>query len=322
MTVLELRPMTLGEILDRTFTIYRRHFWLFIGIMLLPETVMLALSLLTTVLPLAMVDGGDPSPAAAMAVGMGMIVLTPVVFLGFLGAYAAAHGATVSAVSCLAMGAATSIGQAYRQVRRRFWRLLVVVILVAMLAGAAFILTFFVVAIPGALLMAAGQVAGFVAFGLLLMAGMIVPLWLMARMGVAVAAAVLEPGGGVAALSRSMELTRGYSGRVLVTVIFVIVLMLAAYGIFELPLYLATAIYGVLQTAPVWLIVVAKLGSFVSGLLVGPIGAIAFALIYYDLRMRKEGFDLQLMMFRLEAAAQAAAPPSPQMPPPQPATGS
>jgi hypothetical protein len=27
-----LRPMNLGEILDKTFAIYRRKFWLFVGI--------------------------------------------------------------------------------------------------------------------------------------------------------------------------------------------------------------------------------------------------------------------------------------------------
>ena len=32
MNTFDLRPLSVGEILDRTFTLYRRHFWLFIGI--------------------------------------------------------------------------------------------------------------------------------------------------------------------------------------------------------------------------------------------------------------------------------------------------
>ena len=29
----ELRPLGLGELIDRTFTLYRNHFWLFCGVM-------------------------------------------------------------------------------------------------------------------------------------------------------------------------------------------------------------------------------------------------------------------------------------------------
>jgi hypothetical protein len=36
--------------------------------------------------------------------------------------------------------------------------------------------------------------------------------------------------------------------------------------------------------------------SFAAGTLAGPIVTIAIALLYYDERVRKEAFDLQLMM--------------------------
>src|SRR5271169_5669056 len=36
METVELRPLSLGELLDRTFSLYRRHFWLFVGIMAIP----------------------------------------------------------------------------------------------------------------------------------------------------------------------------------------------------------------------------------------------------------------------------------------------
>jgi hypothetical protein len=41
-------------------------------------------------------------------------------------------------------------------------------------------------------------------------------------------------------------------------------------------------------------------GGFISTSLVGPLITIALTLIYYDQRVRKEGFDLQLMMSTLE----------------------
>jgi hypothetical protein len=36
MADLDLRPLSLGEILDRTFSLYRRHFILFLGINAFP----------------------------------------------------------------------------------------------------------------------------------------------------------------------------------------------------------------------------------------------------------------------------------------------
>ncbi len=52
------------------------------------------------------------------------------------------------------------------------------------------------------------------------------------------------------------------------------------------------------------------MGSFLSGVLVGPLVTIALALVYYDERVRKEAFDLQLMMQALDRNA-PPAPPAP-----------
>ena len=64
--------------------------------------------------------------------------------------------------------------------------------------------------------------------------------------------------------------------------------------------------------------VLQAVGIFVSISLVGPLATIAMTMIYYDQRVRKEGFDLQLMMAALQPgstlpdaqppAAAAAAP--------------
>src|ERR1700682_966901 len=50
MAELGLRPLSLGEILDRTFSLYRRHFLLFIGITGLPHLMILALNLVQVLL--------------------------------------------------------------------------------------------------------------------------------------------------------------------------------------------------------------------------------------------------------------------------------
>jgi hypothetical protein len=45
MPELDLRPLALGEILDRTFTLYRRNFLLFFGITALPQRLVLGFNL-------------------------------------------------------------------------------------------------------------------------------------------------------------------------------------------------------------------------------------------------------------------------------------
>jgi hypothetical protein len=45
MANLDLRPLSLGEILDRTFSIYRGNFLLFVGITAIPQLLILGLHL-------------------------------------------------------------------------------------------------------------------------------------------------------------------------------------------------------------------------------------------------------------------------------------
>jgi hypothetical protein len=53
-------------------------------------------------------------------------------------------------------------------------------------------------------------------------------------------------------------------------------------------------------------IIVVYFAGFVASLLTGPLATIGVALVYYDERIRKEAFDLQLMMSSLDAAAPVA----------------
>jgi hypothetical protein len=42
----DLHPLSLGELLDRTFTYYRRHFWTLVGIMAIPQVLIVAVNVL------------------------------------------------------------------------------------------------------------------------------------------------------------------------------------------------------------------------------------------------------------------------------------
>ncbi len=60
---------------------------------------------------------------------------------------------------------------------------------------------------------------------------------------------------------------------------------------------------------PFWLQAPMAVTGGVGGAISGPLLVIALALLYYDTRVRKEGFDLQLMMDSLDEADPAGARP-------------
>jgi hypothetical protein len=52
----------------------------------------------------------------------------------------------------------------------------------------------------------------------------------------------------------------------------------------------------------------AQVGTFIANVLVVPVMTIASAILYYDLRVRKEAFDLQVMMAPLVGPVTGGVP--------------
>ena len=61
----------------------------------------------------------------------------------------------------------------------------------------------------------------------------------------------------------------------------------------------AALIAGPESTAAFWLNLAAAVTGAIAGAISGPIMIIAFAVFYYDVRIRHEGLDLQIMMDKL-----------------------
>src|SRR5438270_2947264 len=127
---LALRPMSTSQVLDRTFHIYRNHFVLLAGIgALLPAALL--------IMQLSFIPLGFPPKATDRQAPEVLAIL----LLGYFGCYgliyvlgnALAGGATVFGVSKLHLGQSITIGQAYKQVFSRFWRILGVILLVSLI---------------------------------------------------------------------------------------------------------------------------------------------------------------------------------------------
>ncbi len=142
-----------------------------------------------------------------------------------------------------------------------------------------------------------------VGFGILLL---IAPgIYWAGRYGVAIPAVVLEDVDGGQSLKRSAELTRGYVGRVIVvyflTAIFSLIMATAlTAGVNQFG-------SGIFHTGMLTKAALEQIMAALSGILFGPISAIGLTLAYYDLRMRKEAFDIEHMMSLLSAPQRMAA---------------
>lgn len=295
--------MSTSQVLDRAFSLYRRNFLLFAGIAALPPAMVLVGQLL--------VMGGTALASRLSGAMQSFAVLVPgvvlFVFLYLLGS-SLATGATVHAVSCVHLGSPVSIAASYRAVLPLLWRMLGIMILVGLMAGGAFAIGYAFVLIPLALISAGTGgtglllpiIGGFVGFAAMA-AALVWSIRIYCRYSLAVPACVVEHLPVMLSLRRSRFLSIGSLGRIFLAFFLLLILMAALGLVLSIPDYIELIVRSEKPTLPfqIWDLI----SGFLSGTLSGPVGTIAIALIYYDQRVRKEAFDLHLMM---EAIAQPA----------------
>ncbi len=267
MTGLDLRPLSIGEILDRTFSLYRRHFLLFIGIAGIPHLLTLAVGLLQVWFGHAplVVDRRSGGLVFHQSTGLTLVFQILAVIVGII-VYLWSQGATVFAVTELYLGRQTSISACLRRV----WGKLASLFGVVVLNGLAILGALLLFIIPG--------------------------VYVACRLLVCVPSALIEGRGPRDSLSRSWHLTREYAGRAFVLYLLYLVLAMGIGLLLGLPIGFALAAArndpAALRT---WLAAQQVLNVVVTAL-VTPIILIGTSVFYFDLRVRQEAFDLQFMM--------------------------
>ena len=257
-----LRPLTLGELLDRTFQLYREHFVLFSGIVALPQLLILAIQL---------VGIATPSSGALTLTAFAVSMVT--LFTMFIVANAA-QAATVVAVSKVHIDQPATITQAYTSVKGRLVTLCLITIAIGLMVGAGCLLCL----VPGILL--------------------------ALRWAVVMPVAVLEKADLRQAMSRSAELTDGQRGRVFLLYVLYFVLALVFASLWQVPVIVATALARRAGVTPAaWVPVLGAVGSFLTQCVVAPLLTIAVSLMYYDMRIRKEGFDLEHLISQVTSSS-------------------
>jgi hypothetical protein len=313
----QLRPLTLGEILDRTALLYRTHFLVFAGIAAVYAGVLLVVALVNIGLRAGLAHAGtNLSRLIQLSAWLG--VLLAVIVSSVAGA------ANNRAVAWVHLGEPATIAGAYRNIAPHAGRYLWLGTLKAMIAWSPMILVYG--GMFGALFYLQGKgvlpVAGqapvhhppsdpsmmifglvFLGLGLLFFPALIYGTWMSIRYALAVPASVVENLRVWAALRRSVELSKGARGGIFALWILVVVIDLGLAGLTQ-SFFIVYSFQHHLQV-PAEMRIAQQVISFFTTTFVVPMLATGTTLFYFDQRVRKEGYDIEWMM-QAAGLAQAA----------------
>jgi hypothetical protein len=258
----KLNPRNIGDILGDTFRIYGRNFWDLVAITAIVLGVLGIIEIIAGLgaLPLV-ITGGEIEALAGWTIA-GLIILVVAYIVGGI----LVVGALIHVVSEQYLGQRISIRQAYGFAWRRLGAMLGAGILASLAIGGIIAVSVSVAALSW---------VGWI----LLVVGSCASIYLMISWIFVLPAALLEGLGPTAALSRSSALVKKNWWRVL-GITLVVALISAAISL----------ILGMIPTV----------GAILASILVTPIYMIASTLLYYDLRVRKEGYSLEALASELQ----------------------
>jgi len=267
-----LRVMPLGELLDETFKLYRRHFTVIAGVALviiLPNLILSLISGSYRANPISYLQSvaqniNNPDELTRIQARQQEYTSSPLYLLSFpIAALLVPFsvGAMYRAATSLAAGNLETIGSVLLGTLRRYFAVWGVVILAALV----FLGAIAIVTIP-------------------------VVLWVAIRWSVALPALFAEGIGPVKALGRSWNLVRDNWWRTLgILIIVTIMVSLIQTALAFLFGGVAAVVPGLSDDLRAG--VVTTVTTLVDAL-VGAITPIAITMLYLDLRVRKEGLDL------------------------------
>jgi hypothetical protein len=264
-----LRPLDVGQKLDAAIKLTTRNFGPLAGIILLLVGTVQLLTLVVTLSTLPddyIVDGsfgGGATPDDADDVSAGFWVGQIIVsLLGFL-VYFLAPAACFKAIGSAYMGQKPSASESIKYAFSRFHSIL----WVSILAGLATIAGFILLIIPG------------------------IYVWIIFSLAVPVL--MLEGLKGTKALGRSNQLIKDHwwqaFGFLLVAYLLMFVVSFILGGIF------GAVMFATVDDESVTAVVLNNVVNLLAQVVTTPFIAAATIVLYFDLRIRKEAFDLQLL---------------------------
>ena len=310
---LSLAPLGAGDLIDRAVRLYRRHFFTLIGITAPPVLISTLGSVLYTIGWRALMATGSNVSLAlyvVMLIAGGALLLT-----GTLLNLIVMGGATRNLITHLLWNEPVSARATYRNVRARFWGLLLASVMVGLWVALSAVIAFFGWLFVFYLMLLGTFIFAFVAswlsavfgiIGVLLSVGL--ALWLfffLIKRFVYVPQVMLVEGKGVfEAFSRSAVLARGNVRRLMAMFLFTWFATYSALMILIIPLGWYGYLNGIDPSPwnatnwPAWYAIGYSVLGQSSSILLAPIWTLGLSLLYVDERVRYEGYDIELMASR------------------------
>lgn len=267
-----LRPLSIGEILDGAFSIYRQYFTRLVGLALVVTAPAFVVGLAASLV------GDDPLGLVLLVVNW--LLSWPASFL-MIGAY-------LWMTSEIVMGRSPTMGRAIVMGFKKLFPVMLISLLIGILVGAAFMPAVF-----GGILAANVHAALGIGVGLLLLVPAVYVLLVFA-----LGPAIVVVEGRWDVLRRSPQLARGATLKIGAVILLYTILM-------SLPFTVVAAAAGVMGQleqitgstvpSPGVLIATTALTALTSCF-----GQICLALLYFDQRVRKEGLDVEVSTARID----------------------
>jgi hypothetical protein len=289
----QLRPLGVGDIVDRVFSMYRQRALLFMALSAVPYLALflviggIALSLASQLTPLAPFFESlgtapvsrnfviTPAEAAALFTLIVVGVVSGLISVLFLSVQI---GSLVDAAAARYLGKETTVGASFRAGLRVAPKIIATGLLLFFALLFGWIALFVLVAVVNNGIVAAVAILG----------GLVGTVFVFASWLVAPVVAAIEPVGPIHAIRRSWWLSNGHRWRILGLQILLAVLQ----GV------LSTLISFIFVAAfisdTVTRLVLQNLVNVVATVLWAPVEWGTFTILYFDLRVRKEALDLQI----------------------------
>lgn len=305
-TQVALRPLGLGEMLDLAITLYRKNFLTLVGISAVVSVPILILQSIAALfaLPTDLLSATDRTSAAFSSPTAVLIFVGGYFLISILSALAEIYkaGAMAAVVSAGYLGRAITIRQAYGQALHRWFALFVSTLfmgLVNVICLSPFIVIFslsMALSIAETSSSSASAVVGLAILCLCIISIPLLLFWIYVttRLTFYTQAIVLEKLGVRGGLGRSWRLVKNSFWRVWGTMLL---LGIFVYLLTMVPTFAVQFGASALLPGSIALSTIANstINTLVA-ILITPIQFAVLTILYYDLRIRKEGFDLQLAL--------------------------
>jgi hypothetical protein len=321
----ELEPLSTGDIIDRAVQIYRHNFGQLLAIAAVPALTSYAGTLMAAYGTTAIAHGTQILGSVMLAAGYLLVyLLGPALLFLVIG------GLTRTVADFTMLDIPISFKRTFQLIRGRIWSLIggqflglilvglgmlvVVFILFALLGMLGVVLSLLLQSLPqfiGAILLALTAL-------LLVGGGLVGYCYIYSKVVFIPCSIMIEGQTASGSLTRSFKISGNTVWRVLQIFIFDIAIASAVVSAVGIPLLIYGFVTGELsdiRNLPTWLVIALSTVDQLGKLLTVPIATIAYCLLYFDCRVRQEGYDVELMVGRLASTA----PPAPafNQPPPQ-----